>query len=121
MGQALGKVRLPEGTVVATIVRDGQPTVPEPVIRLRARDEFLLVPVHRDLGGTDARGSRVEGLVPAQEQSAQQPALGLGQQVPPVALGCLPRTQQRLVLGAQDAQLLLQQIGSALGDIKTVS
>ena len=42
-GQALGEVRLPEGTVVATIVRDGQPTVPDPAIRLRAGDELLLV------------------------------------------------------------------------------
>ncbi|MGJ5830800.1 hypothetical protein [Streptomyces ossamyceticus] len=31
------------GTVVATIVRDGQPTVPDPAIRLRAGDELLLV------------------------------------------------------------------------------
>ncbi|MEU3885124.1 TrkA family potassium uptake protein [Streptomyces sp. NPDC029041] len=43
VGQALGDVRLPEGTVVATIVRDGQPTVPDPAIRLRAGDELLLV------------------------------------------------------------------------------
>jgi trk system potassium uptake protein TrkA len=43
VGQALGNVRLPEGTVVATIVRDGQPTVPDPAIRLRAGDELLLV------------------------------------------------------------------------------
>ncbi|MCP9993982.1 hypothetical protein LUX09_31600 [Streptomyces albogriseolus] len=43
MGQALGEVGLPEGTVVATIVRDGQPTVPDPAIRLRAGDELLLV------------------------------------------------------------------------------
>ncbi|MFF7795689.1 NAD-binding protein [Streptomyces sp. NPDC007991] len=43
VGQALGEVRLPEGTVVATIVRDGQPTVPDPVIRLRAGDELLIV------------------------------------------------------------------------------
>ncbi|MFD5256359.1 potassium channel family protein [Streptomyces bobili] len=42
-GRALGDVRLPEGTVVATIVRDGQPTVPDPAIRLRAGDELLLV------------------------------------------------------------------------------
>jgi trk system potassium uptake protein len=43
VGQALGDVRLPEGTVVATIVRAGQPTVPDPAIRLRAGDELLLV------------------------------------------------------------------------------
>ena len=43
VGRVLGDIRLPEGTVVATIVRDGQPTVPDPVIRLRAGDEILLV------------------------------------------------------------------------------
>ncbi|MEU3091828.1 potassium channel family protein [Streptomyces massasporeus] len=43
VGRALGEVSLPEGTVVATIVRDGQPTVPDPAIRLRAGDELLLV------------------------------------------------------------------------------
>ncbi|MCZ4602777.1 TrkA family potassium uptake protein [Streptomyces sp. Lzd4kr] len=41
--RALGDIVLPEGTVVATIVRDGQPTVPDPAIRLRAGDELLLV------------------------------------------------------------------------------
>lgn len=41
--RALGDITLPEGTVVATIVRDGQPTVPDPAIRLRAGDELLLV------------------------------------------------------------------------------
>ncbi|QYX81838.1 potassium channel family protein [Streptomyces akebiae] len=43
MGRSLGDIRLPEGTVVATIVRDGQPTVPDPAIRLRPGDELLLV------------------------------------------------------------------------------
>ncbi|KUL22179.1 potassium channel family protein [Streptomyces regalis] len=43
VGRALGDIRLPEGTVVATIVRDGQPTVPDPAIPLRAGDELLLV------------------------------------------------------------------------------
>ncbi|TQJ37532.1 TrkA family potassium uptake protein [Streptomyces sp. NBC_00080] len=42
-GRALGDVPLPEGTVVATIVRDGQPTVPDPAVRLRPGDELLLV------------------------------------------------------------------------------
>ncbi|WP_327312692.1 potassium channel family protein [Streptomyces sp. NBC_01235] len=42
-GRALGDVALPEGTVVATIVRDGQPTVPDPAVRLRPGDEILLV------------------------------------------------------------------------------
>ncbi|MFE9773707.1 potassium channel family protein [Streptomyces sp. NPDC005931] len=43
VGRALGEVRLPAGTVVATIVRDGQPTVPDPAVRLRPGDELLLV------------------------------------------------------------------------------
>ncbi|MFF5157664.1 potassium channel family protein [Streptomyces sp. NPDC000348] len=43
VGRALGEISLPEGTVVATIVRDGQPTVPDPDVRLRAGDELLLV------------------------------------------------------------------------------
>ncbi|MFF8193238.1 potassium channel family protein [Streptomyces bobili] len=42
-GRVLDDVRLPEGTVVATIVRDGQPTVPDPALRLRPGDEILLV------------------------------------------------------------------------------
>ncbi|MGY4742258.1 potassium channel family protein [Streptomyces sp. ATMOS53] len=42
-GRALGDVRLPEGTVVVTIVRAGQPTVPDPAERLRPGDELLLV------------------------------------------------------------------------------
>ncbi|MFI7296592.1 potassium channel family protein [Streptomyces sp. NPDC050121] len=42
-GRALGDVVLPEGTVVATIIRDGQPTVPDPEERLRPGDELLLV------------------------------------------------------------------------------
>ncbi|GGT01297.1 potassium channel family protein [Streptomyces chromofuscus] len=43
VGRTLGDVALPEGTVVATIVRDGQPTVPDPAVPLRAGDEILLV------------------------------------------------------------------------------
>ncbi|MFI0510870.1 potassium channel family protein [Streptomyces sp. WSLK1-5] len=42
-GRPLGDVRLPEGTVVATIVRAGQPTVPDPAELLRPGDELLLV------------------------------------------------------------------------------
>ncbi|WP_329239020.1 TrkA family potassium uptake protein [Streptomyces canus] len=42
-GVALGNVLLPQGTVVATIVRDGQPTVPDPALLLRPGDEILLV------------------------------------------------------------------------------
>ncbi|WP_326576028.1 TrkA family potassium uptake protein [Streptomyces sp. NBC_00481] len=42
-GHALADVPLPDGTVIATIVRDGQPTVPTPTFTLRAGDELLLV------------------------------------------------------------------------------
>jgi trk system potassium uptake protein TrkA len=42
-GRTLGDIALPEGTVVATVVRDGRPTVPHPQVRLRAGDEILLV------------------------------------------------------------------------------
>jgi trk system potassium uptake protein len=42
-GRPLGDIVLPEGTVVATIIRDGQPTVPDPQERLRPGDELLLV------------------------------------------------------------------------------
>ncbi|HET9383134.1 MAG TPA: TrkA family potassium uptake protein [Streptomyces sp.] len=45
-GRILGDVRLPEGTVVATVVRDGQPTVPDSALRLRPGDEILLVSHH---------------------------------------------------------------------------
>ncbi|SDN49801.1 trk system potassium uptake protein TrkA [Streptomyces sp. cf386] len=43
VGRVLRDIRLPEGTVVATIVRGGQPTVPDPAIRLAVGDELLLV------------------------------------------------------------------------------
>lgn len=42
-GHALGEITLPAGTVVATVVRDGQPTVPGPEVRLLPGDELLLV------------------------------------------------------------------------------
>lgn len=42
-GRALADVPLPDGTVIATIIRDGQPTVPTPAFTLRAGDELLLV------------------------------------------------------------------------------
>ncbi|MER7182224.1 NAD-binding protein [Streptomyces hyaluromycini] len=42
-GHALGEIALPAGTVVATIVRDGRPTVPGPDVRLLPGDELLLV------------------------------------------------------------------------------
>ncbi|MGW3208859.1 potassium channel family protein [Streptomyces sp. NPDC001135] len=42
-GHTLGEVTLPAGTVVATVVRGGQPTVPSPEVRLLPGDELLLV------------------------------------------------------------------------------
>ncbi|NEE05442.1 TrkA family potassium uptake protein [Streptomyces sp. SID7499] len=42
-GRPLGDVELPEGTLVATIVRNGDPTVPTPETVLRHGDELLLV------------------------------------------------------------------------------
>ncbi|GAA2676020.1 TrkA family potassium uptake protein [Streptomyces aculeolatus] len=42
-GRSLAEVRLPEGTVVATVVRDGQPIAPDASVRLRSGDELLLV------------------------------------------------------------------------------
>ncbi|MGY1454823.1 TrkA C-terminal domain-containing protein [Streptomyces sp. SS8] len=42
-GRPLGDIGLPPGTVVATVVRDGRPTVPAPQMRLRPGDELLLV------------------------------------------------------------------------------
>lgn len=43
VGTALSDIELPSGTVIATVVRDGQPTAPEPAMRLRPDDEVLLV------------------------------------------------------------------------------
>ncbi|MEU6776632.1 TrkA C-terminal domain-containing protein [Streptomyces sp. NPDC046759] len=42
-GRTLGEVSLPVGTVVATVVRGGQPTVRGPEVRLLPGDESLLV------------------------------------------------------------------------------
>ncbi len=42
-GRTLGEITLPVGTVVATVVRDGRPTVPSPEMRLLPGDELLLV------------------------------------------------------------------------------
>ncbi|MFH9861074.1 potassium channel family protein [Streptomyces sp. NPDC017202] len=42
-GRTLAEVPLPDGTVIATIIRDGRPTVPTPAFTLRAGDELLLV------------------------------------------------------------------------------
>ncbi|MER6532947.1 TrkA family potassium uptake protein [Streptomyces sp900105755] len=42
-GHTLGEISLPAGTVVASVVRDGRPTVPGPDMRLLPGDELLLV------------------------------------------------------------------------------
>ncbi|MEO3755290.1 TrkA family potassium uptake protein [Streptomyces sp. B6B3] len=42
-GRTLGEIPLPDGTVVATVVRDGQPTPPLPGLRLLPGDEVLVV------------------------------------------------------------------------------
>lgn len=42
-GRSVGEVQLPERCVVAAVVRDGTPTVPDPSFRLRAGDEVLIV------------------------------------------------------------------------------
>ncbi|MEU7642189.1 potassium channel family protein [Streptomyces sp. NPDC059101] len=42
-GRTLADVALPAGTVIATVIREGQPTVPTPEVRLRPGDELLLV------------------------------------------------------------------------------
>ncbi|MFE3638297.1 potassium channel family protein [Streptomyces sp. NPDC059168] len=42
-GRTLGEIALPAGTVVATVVRGGRPTVPRPEVRLLPGDELLLV------------------------------------------------------------------------------
>ncbi|GGY88929.1 potassium transporter TrkA [Streptomyces olivaceoviridis] len=43
VGHKLGEIGLPAGTVVATVVREGRPTVPGPEVRLLPGDELLLV------------------------------------------------------------------------------
>lgn len=42
-GRTLGDIALPEGTLVATVVRGGNPTAPSPSMRLEPGDELLLV------------------------------------------------------------------------------
>nr|WSY51086.1 TrkA family potassium uptake protein [Streptomyces sp. NBC_00886] len=42
-GRTLAEIILPTGTVIATVIRDGQPTVPTPEMRLRSGDELLVV------------------------------------------------------------------------------
>ncbi|MGW1892530.1 potassium channel family protein [Streptomyces sp. NPDC002004] len=43
VGRTLDDIPLPAGTVVATVIRGGQPTVPDPGVRLQPGDEILLV------------------------------------------------------------------------------
>ncbi|MEV4232458.1 TrkA family potassium uptake protein [Streptomyces bobili] len=42
-GRTLAEIPLPAGTVIATVIRDGQPTVPAPEMRLQPGDELLVV------------------------------------------------------------------------------
>ncbi|MFE9924812.1 potassium channel family protein [Streptomyces sp. NPDC005774] len=42
-GHTLAEIALPAGTIVATVVRDGRPTVPTPEMRLQPGDELLVV------------------------------------------------------------------------------
>lgn len=42
-GRALADVELPAGTVIATVIREGQPAVPAPELRLQPGDELLVV------------------------------------------------------------------------------
>jgi trk system potassium uptake protein TrkA len=42
-GRALADIGLPTGSVIATVVRDGRPTVPAAGMMLRPGDELLVV------------------------------------------------------------------------------
>ncbi len=42
-GRALADVKLPAGTVIATVIREGEPAVPTPELRLQPGDELLVV------------------------------------------------------------------------------
>ncbi|MFJ1733414.1 potassium channel family protein [Streptomyces sp. NPDC088254] len=42
-GRTLAEIPLPAGSVIATVIRDGQPTVPAPEMRLQPGDELLVV------------------------------------------------------------------------------
>ncbi|WP_329272151.1 TrkA family potassium uptake protein [Streptomyces pseudovenezuelae] len=42
-GSTLAEITLPTGTVIATVIRDGQPTVPTSEMRLQPGDELLVV------------------------------------------------------------------------------
>lgn len=41
-GRVLSEIPLLAGTVIATVIRDGRPTVPTPEMRLRPGDELLV-------------------------------------------------------------------------------
>ncbi|WP_405876457.1 TrkA C-terminal domain-containing protein [Streptomyces sp. NBC_00005] len=43
LGTTLAEVTLPAGAVIVTVIRDGQPTVPAPEVRLQSGDELLVV------------------------------------------------------------------------------
>ncbi|MGY5052252.1 potassium channel family protein [Streptomyces sp. 900105755] len=43
VGRTLAGIRLPTGAVIATVIRDGRPTVPAPEMRLQPGDELLIV------------------------------------------------------------------------------
>lgn len=42
-GRTLAEIALPAGGVIATVIREGQPTVPAPEMRLQPGDELLIV------------------------------------------------------------------------------
>lgn len=42
-GHVLAEIALPAGTVVATVIRGGEPTVPGPGFELQPGDELLVV------------------------------------------------------------------------------
>lgn len=42
-GHTLAEIALPAGSVIATVIREGQPTVPTPEMRLQPGDELLVV------------------------------------------------------------------------------
>ncbi|MGW7363494.1 potassium channel family protein [Streptomyces sp. NPDC054841] len=42
-GRTLAEITLPTGTVIATVIREGQPTVPTPEMQLQPGDELLVV------------------------------------------------------------------------------